>query len=50
MNTQKLTEFKKYFDGFKTSDEYKKRKEQFAFVEIAKEIIEETLKIEPLKN
>jgi hypothetical protein len=50
MNNQKLPQFKKYFDRFKDTTEYKERQEQFAFVEIAKEIIEETLKIEPLKN
>jgi len=45
-----MIEIKEKFETFKSSEEYLGRKDQFAFVETAKEIILEVLKNEPLED
>lgn len=50
MNNNKLPEFKTLYDEFKKTDAYATRLKQTSFAPIAKKIIEETLKNEPLKN
>jgi hypothetical protein len=50
MNRNKIPEFKRLFEEFKKTPDYSFRKVQAGFASIAKQIIEETLKIEPIKN
>jgi hypothetical protein len=50
MNSIKIPEFKSLFEEFKQSDEYVSRQNQTVFAPIARRIIEETLKNEPIKN
>jgi hypothetical protein len=50
MNTDLFPKFKELYDVFRKSDDYRDRVEQSAIVPINKEIIQETLKNDPLKN
>ena len=50
MDVDKIDEFKSLFEEFKQTEDYNYRKKQFSFVAVAKQIIQETLKNEPLKN
>jgi hypothetical protein len=50
MNKAKIPEFIDQFNEFKKSEEYPNRQKQFSFVPIARKIIQETLKNDPLKN
>lgn len=50
MNRDKIPEFKSLFEEFKQTEDYSIRETQTAFAPIAKRIIEESLKNEPLKN
>jgi hypothetical protein len=50
MNRIKIPEFKSLFEEFKQTEGYSTRQTQTAFAPIARRIIEETIKIENLKN
>lgn len=50
MEKEKLAKFNILYNEFKQTEDYKERKEQSCVVPIAKDIIAETLKNEPLKN
>lgn len=50
MDKKKSLEFKLLFEKFKLSEEYEQRKQQLCFVNVAKEIITETIKNRPLTN
>ena len=50
MNRTKIPEFINLFDGFKETEDYQFRIKQSAFTSLAKQIISETLKNEPLTN
>jgi hypothetical protein len=50
MNSIKIPEFKSLFEEFKQTERYSTRQTQTAFVPIARRILEETIKIENLKN
>lgn len=50
MNTQKLPELDTLYKKFRDNEFYRERKQQFAFVPVAKQIIEETLKNDPITN
>lgn len=50
MEASKIKKFKELFDEFKSSNEYRSRKEQSKFVPFARKIINETLKSSNLTN
>lgn len=50
MNTTLLPEFAELYEVFRQSEDYASRVRQFSIVEVNREIIEETLQNEPLKN
>jgi hypothetical protein len=50
MNESKIKEFRELYEGYRKSDDYKKREEQTAIVPLFRGIIQETVKNDPITN